>query len=119
MGNFRLAHSGTMDDVDLKMREAKTALEDLRKDLNERRLRWQQIEQITNINFTTIENDKGIRRNTSFGSVMSLSTSRASIGNNNSSVLNNHNSSSGRLEEEDEEEEEGLRMANREAMGGN
>lgn len=119
MGNFRLAHSGTMDDVDLKMREAKTALEDLRKDLNERRLRWQQIEQITNINFTTIENDKGIRRNTSFGSVMSLSTSRASVGNNNSSVLNNHNSSSGRLEEEDEEEEEGLRMANREAMGGN
>ena len=100
MGNFRLAHSGTMDDVDMKMREAKKALEDLRADLNERRIRWQQIELITSIQFTSPE-EGSLRKNDSRSD---LYASRTSVCNNNCSVVNNHNSSSsGSLVEEEED----------------
>lgn len=109
MGNFRLAHSANMDDVDLKMREAKTALEDVSRDFRERRQRWQQIEYITNINFTAIiENESragSMRKNASSGSLMSLNTG-GRVSSFASSVLsNNNNSSSGSLKEEDEGDE--------------
>ena len=52
LGNIRLAHSGSMDEVDAKMRDARLALEEVRADLKERRLRWHHIELSCGVSFT-------------------------------------------------------------------
>ena len=52
LGNIRLAHSGSMDEVDAKMRDARLALEEVREDLKERRLRWHHIELSCGVSFT-------------------------------------------------------------------
>ncbi|XP_074649724.1 stromal interaction molecule homolog isoform X5 [Tubulanus polymorphus] len=44
MGPFRIAHSGNFDDVDKRISDARAALEEVRKDLQERLHRWHRIE---------------------------------------------------------------------------
>ncbi len=44
MGAFRVAHGSSIDDVDSRILQAKTALSEVTKDLQERLHRWRQIE---------------------------------------------------------------------------
>ena len=44
LGAFRVAHGNSIDDVDNRILEAKTALSEVTKDLQERVKRWQHIE---------------------------------------------------------------------------
>ena len=46
MGSFRVAHGSSIDDVDNRIIQAKTALSEVTRDLQERLLRWRQIEQL-------------------------------------------------------------------------
>lgn len=46
MGSFRVAHGSSIDDVDNRIIQAKTALSEVTRDLQERLLRWRQIESI-------------------------------------------------------------------------
>ena len=109
LGNIRLAHSGNMDEVDAKMRDAKLALEEVREDLKERRARWSAIESACGCSFTS-GHDGGdnrslaggrslaeSRRNLSGGSLMSLSSSRHNVS------LNNNNSINSAVREEEGE----------------
>ena len=85
---MRVAHSGNMDEVDAKMRDAKLALEEVREDLKERRVRWQHIELVCGVSFMP-EAGRGLsnlRRNQSTGSVMSLASNRTNPSLNNNSI---------------------------------
>lgn len=44
LGSFRIAHGGSIDDVDNRILQAKSALSEVTKDLQERLHRWKQIE---------------------------------------------------------------------------
>lgn len=46
MGSFRVAHGSSIDDVDNRIIQAKTALSEVTRDLQERLLRWRQIESL-------------------------------------------------------------------------
>ena len=56
-GSLRLAHGQSIDAVDQKILNAKTALADVTKDLQERQSRWQQIEEMCNFNVVSEENN--------------------------------------------------------------
>jgi len=88
LGNIRLAHSGNMDEVDAKMRDAKLALEEVREDLKERRLRWHQIELTCGVSFAQ-DGGRSLqesRRNLGSGSMMSLASSRLNVSMNNNTI---------------------------------
>lgn len=46
MGSFRVAHGSSIDDVDNRILAAKSALAEVTHDLQERSLRWRQIESL-------------------------------------------------------------------------
>lgn len=46
MGSFRVAHGSSIDDVDNRIIQAKSALCEVTKDLQERINRWRQVEQL-------------------------------------------------------------------------
>ncbi|XP_013407301.1 stromal interaction molecule 1-like [Lingula anatina] len=47
MGSLRLAHSSSIDDVDRRIIDARSSLEEVGRDLQERLQRWRQIEELT------------------------------------------------------------------------
>jgi len=84
LGNFRLAHGSAMDEVDVKMNEARLALEAVREVLREMRQRWHLIEIACDFPFTTTtENSRvGMKRESSSASLTSLaSTANPSLAN--------------------------------------
>lgn len=79
MGSFRVAHGTSIDDVDNRIIQAKTALKEVTNDLQERLNRWRNIEQLCgfsivhNQGLSTLQNVL-----TGAGSVTSLMSSRTS-----------------------------------------
>ncbi|GIX96748.1 stromal interaction molecule homolog [Caerostris darwini] len=59
MGAFRVAHSSTINDVDNRILEARSALSEVTKDLQERLSRWKEIEMLCGF---SIVNNPGIRQ---------------------------------------------------------
>lgn len=57
MGSFRVAHGSSIDDVDNRILAAKSALAEVTHDLQERALRWKQIESLCGF---TIVNNRGL-----------------------------------------------------------
>ncbi|XP_033104686.1 stromal interaction molecule 1-like isoform X2 [Anneissia japonica] len=52
LGSFRIAHSGTLDDIDQRIVSARSSLHEVTSDLKERLHRWSQIEQLCNFSIT-------------------------------------------------------------------
>ncbi|XP_071950677.1 stromal interaction molecule homolog [Antedon mediterranea] len=52
LGSFRIAHGGTLDDIDQRIHSARSALNEVTSDLKERLHRWSQIEQLCNFDIT-------------------------------------------------------------------
>ena len=57
MGSFRVAHGSSIDDVDNRILAAKSALAEVTHDLQERSLRWRQIESLCSF---PIINNRGL-----------------------------------------------------------
>lgn len=57
MGSFRIAHGSSIDDIDNRILQAKAALSEVTKDLQERLQRWKQIERLCGF---SIVNNQGL-----------------------------------------------------------
>lgn len=57
MGSFRIAHGSSIDDIDSRILQAKAALSEVTKDLQERLQRWKQIERLCGF---SIVNNQGL-----------------------------------------------------------
>lgn len=57
MGTFRIAHGSSIDDIDNRILQAKSALSEVTKDLQERLQRWKQIERLCGF---SVVNNQGI-----------------------------------------------------------
>ncbi|GBL83058.1 hypothetical protein AVEN_165290-2 [Araneus ventricosus] len=72
MGAFRVAHSSAINDVDNRILQARSALSEVTKDLQERLSRWKEIEMLSGF---SIVNNPGIRQlEAILGTSMSVTT---------------------------------------------
>lgn len=52
LGSFRVAHGSIIDDVDSRILQAKSSLGEVTHEIQERSLRWREIEQLTGFSIT-------------------------------------------------------------------
>ncbi|KAI1299374.1 Stromal interaction molecule 1 [Halotydeus destructor] len=75
MGSFRVAHGSSIDDVDNRILQARQALSEVTKDLEERLHRWRQIEMICGFSIVTgTQSPTGMTHSVSETSLVSTAT---------------------------------------------